>query len=152
MKKLIKFSIAGLFLFLIGFAFQNCHSNKSTINRIENQNIASKLNGVWFLSTIEGSRAKDVFKGPIPSLSFDMATRSISGNGGCNTYNGSFTLVGNIYTPTPLATTMMACAHQNQEGKLLTLLGERSTLILNNKTLQFVQNGRVVLEFTPKAR
>jgi heat shock protein HslJ len=48
----------------------------------------------------------------------------VSGNSGCNTYNGSYTLEGTALTVGPLATTMMACDQpiMDQEAQFLTAL------------------------------
>jgi heat shock protein HslJ len=153
MKNAIKFGFTGLFLLLTGFVFQSCDTAKNSTNQTENKELTSKLKGVWFLKSIEGTNVTDAFKGTIPSIIFDFDTHKVSGNGGCNQYNGEFTLSGNTYaTPAPMISTMMACIKENQESKLLDLLSKKSTLLLNNYTLQFIQNDKVVLEFTPKAR
>ncbi len=150
MKKLIKLSTAGLFLLLMGFTFHSCDTAKTVADTVENKDLGAKLVGVWTLTRIEGTQASDAFKGTIPTLSFDLASHRVSGNGGCNGYSGGFTLLGTMYTPTPMVSTMMACAQENKESRLLELLGKKSTLVFNNSSLQFVQSGNVVLEFSQK--
>ncbi|MDR2121930.1 MAG: META domain-containing protein [Flavobacteriaceae bacterium] len=152
MKNLTKISIAGLFLVLSGFVFQNCNTTKNITDRTEDRNLSSKLTGVWFLASIKGTKATDAFKELVPTLIFDFEKSEVSGNGGCNQYNGKFSLSGNVYAPAPMVSTLKACIKENQESELLELLSKKSTLQFNNYTLQFVQNNTVVLEFTPKAR
>ncbi len=150
MKNSIKLSIAVLFLLLTSFTFQSCDTAQNVVNTVENKDLGAQLAGTWILTSIEGTKAADAFKGTIPTLSFDLATHKVSGNGGCNNYSGGFTLISTMYTPTPMVSTMMACPQENKESRLLELLGKKSTLVFNNNILQFVQNGKVVLEFSPK--
>ncbi|MGM5630510.1 META domain-containing protein [Apibacter raozihei] len=152
MKNLIKFSFIGIFLTCISFTLQNCDTAKTVSDKVENKEIASKLKGTWVLKSINGVDAGTAFKGTIPNITFDFNEHRVYGNGGCNQFNGGFALIGNMFTPTPMASTMMACAQKNKESDLLTLLGQKSTLVFNNYTLQMVQNGKVVLEYTPLAR
>lgn len=150
MKKLISTS---LFILLLTFTIQSCNSaNNESLSKIENKEIASQLKGTWILSSIDGTIATNVFKGSIPTINFDLANHKVNGDSGCNQYNGGFVLIGNIFTPTPMVSTLMACPEANQEGKYIELLGKKSTLVFNNKNLEFVQNGKTVLVFSPKTK
>jgi len=165
MKKIIKFNFAGLMLALC-FSVQSCNTANNAANKIDEApppvaaekvennvgtGITSELKGTWTLVTIEGTAASDAFKGTIPYITFDADNHRVSGNAGCNRFMGGYALSGSVYEPALPATTQMACFQENQESKLLKLLGQKSSLVFNGSTLQFVQEGRVVLEFTPKA-
>ncbi|MDR3272062.1 MAG: META domain-containing protein [Flavobacteriaceae bacterium] len=156
MKKLVNFGLTGMFLSVLAFTVQSCETVNKTINKVEdtvgNKELESQLKGTWILKTIENSVAPDAFKGTVPYITFDTDNHKVSGNAGCNNFTGSFALLGSTYAPTVPASTLMACIEANQETKLLELLGKKSSLVFNNYTLQFVQNGKVVLEFTPKTR
>lgn len=152
MKNFSRITLIVLFMTSLGFTVQSCNTTNSITDKIENKELESKLGGTWVLKSINQTDVSKAFKGDTPTLIFDFANHQVSGNGGCNAYSGSFALLGNLYTPTPMISTKMMCPTENQELKLLELLAKNSTLIFNNYTLQFVQNGKVVLEFTPMAK
>lgn len=145
MKYLTKIYLTVFLIFGL-FTLQNCDSTKN----LANTEIASKLKGTWVLKSMDNTNVSDLFGGKMPILTFE--DQKISGNAGCNQYNGTYTLIGNKFIPSPFNTTRMACPQMDQENKFLENLGKTSTLNFNNYTLQFVQNNKVVLEFTPKAR
>lgn len=150
MKKFAKINLIVFIMTITGFTIKSCNTTNTITDKIENKDLESKLNKTWVLKSIEQTNVSDAFKEDIPSLMFDFTNHTVSGNSGCNQFNGGFALLGNLYAPTPLITTRMICPSKNQESKLLDLLAKKSTLIFNNYTLQFVQNGKVVLEFIPK--
>lgn len=149
MKNLIKISITSLFLLFLGTTFQSCNSTKNVAQKVDDKELQIKLRGTWYLTSIDGTLATNSFKGEIPTLNFDFDKNRTYGNAGCNQYNGSFALIGNVYNPSPMVSTLMACPEYNQEPRFLELMGKRSTLVFTNYTLQFVQDGKVVLEFAP---
>lgn len=149
MKNLIKISVASLFLLFLGTTFQSCNTTKNVAEKVDSKELQIKLRGTWYLTSIDGTSATDSFKGEIPTLNFDFDKNRINGNAGCNIYNGSFELIENMYNPSPMVSTFMACPEYNQEPRFLELMGIRSTLVFTNTTLQFVQDGKVVLEFAP---
>ncbi|CVK15718.1 MAG: META domain-containing protein [Apibacter sp.] len=148
MKNLIKISITSLFLLFLGTTFQSCNSTKHVVQKIDDKELQNKLGGTWYLTSIDGTLATESFKGKIPTLNFDFDKNRTNGYSGCNQYNGSFVLTGNVYNPSPMISTLMACPEYNQEPRFLELMGKRSSLVFRNYTLQFVQDGKVALEFT----
>lgn len=67
-----------------------------------------------------------------------------SGNAGCNTYNGTYTLDGSGISFGPLATTRMACASEDvntQEQAYLAALANTKTWDLHNGVLTFRDAG-----------
>lgn len=149
MKKIIS---SALLILALSFAMQSCNSTKNNnSSKSQSKEIANKLKGTWTLSSIDGITATNAFKGEIPSITFDFNSHKVNGNSGCNQYNGGFSLIGNIFTPTPMMSTFMSCPEVNQENKYIELISKKSTLVLKNNNLQFVQNGKTVLVFTPSA-
>jgi heat shock protein HslJ len=63
---------------------------------------------------------------------------TISGNAGCNTYNGTYTVSGQTMTIGPLATTRMACAPDvsKQEANYLEALGRVTTYTIRGDQLE----------------
>lgn len=133
--------ITSLFLLGLFISFQSCKTTQGTV--VEN----SDLDGQWVLKSMNGENAASIFKGKIPTLTFDVKKWSLFGNGGCNRYNGAFSLVkGKLLAPN-IASTMMMCTEANSEGLFLQALSNSPELFLNKGILTFKQNGKVVLEF-----
>lgn len=61
-----------------------------------------------------------------PTLQFDTAGTRISGNAGCNRYNGSVELSADSMRVGPLMSTKMACDQLELEQKFMSHLSEQS--------------------------
>lgn len=134
--KLLKFT----FLFLATTLIMSC----KTVKEIK----TSELTHKWILRSINGSNAAESFPGKTPTIEFDLAKNRISGNSGCNNYNGSYTLVGNKFSAPNLASTRMACVNGGEEHTYLQLLSKPSEISINkNGQLEFTQDGKIVLIF-----
>ena len=75
-----------------------------------------------------------------PTIAFDDQG-SVSGTGGCNTFNGEVTIDGSDLTFGPLATTQMFCAEEgvaDQEQAFLTALQDVTSYTVDDE-------GRLVL-------
>src|ERR1700748_185745 len=78
------------------------------------------LNGEWFLQPV---LASDISTGKVPSLNFDLAKKSFSGNTGCNSMHGTFRVDGrSLFFNDQIATTRMACTGYNEGAFLKNLL------------------------------
>lgn len=96
----------------------------------------SVVDGNWRVQTIAG---RPVLRGTTVTVSFDDGR--VTGNSGCNRFNGRFTLERGRLNAGPLITTRRACVgrFQNaQERDLLALLGERLSVSRN-------RNGKLVM-------
>lgn len=141
MKTLIK-SIVFLFtITAVAFTIISCNSVKP----IEK----SQLDGYWVLKTMNGQDAKSLFAGTLPSIEFNFADSLVTGNAGCNSYNGKFSLNDkNEFTVPQLAMTMMLCQEANKEGDFTKAMGEKSILSIDaNGLLTFTQDNKVVFQF-----
>jgi heat shock protein HslJ len=108
---------------------------------------AADLTGTWRLKAIQGASANARFTGKIPTLSFNADESRVSGNAGCNSYNGAFTLDGNSLSITKLRTTRMACADMESEKTFTGLLSGTSTVELDGNTLTLKDGNLVQLSF-----
>ena len=85
---------------------------------------ANPLEGSWIVTGF--NNGKQAVTSPIngTELTAVFTADSVSGSGGCNTYNGPYKLDGTKVTIGPLATTMKACeqAIMDQETQFLTAL------------------------------
>lgn len=68
------------------------------------------LEGTWTLTYLEGSKIEELYKNKIPSITFDVKNKRVSGNNGCNSFSGPLVQQGNnLSFSGPLATTRMFC-------------------------------------------
>lgn len=143
MKSILKASIFLLCAAVVAFGLQSC----SSVKPIEK----SKLEGNWTLKSLNGEAASDAFKTSLPTLQFDFAENRVSGNGGCNTYSGNFTLTDrNEFTAPNVIATMRACLDANKEPQYFTALSTANivlTLENNAQELTFTKDKKVLLHF-----
>lgn len=92
---------------------------------------ANPLEGEWLVTGY--NTGTEAVTGPISGTELTATFTpdgQVSGNAGCNTYNGPYKLDGTSLTVGPLATTMMACdqAIMDQETQFLTALQTPTTV------------------------
>lgn len=80
---------------------------------------------------------------------------TVSGNSGCNTYSGPYTVNGNNIQIGPLASTMMACEDpaglMDQEQQYLTALGTAATYQIEGNVLELrTSDGALAADFNKK--
>ncbi|SHG06064.1 META domain-containing protein [Dysgonomonas macrotermitis] len=110
-----------------------------------------QLDGSWVLTNIGGDDASVKFKdsATYPTLTFNIAENRVTGNGGCNVYNGGYKLTNNQLIVDKVVSTMMACPNLEGEGLFIENLSDTSTVsFLGADVLQLAKNGNVVLQFT----
>lgn len=78
---------------------------------------------------------------------------TLSGNSGCNTYNGTFTATGRMITVGPLASTRMACGDpagvMDQETQFLAALQSAATYKIEGTTLELrTSDGALAVQAT----
>ena len=103
------------------------------------------LSGEWILKTIAGGDVAELFKGKPATINFSEDV--VNGNGGCNSYRGTYKLDMNTITFGPLMSTKMACSSLEGENKFTQILASPVQATINGNVLIFNQNGNTVLEF-----
>ena len=75
------------------------------------ENTKNDLTGAWELDYIleSGSSLAELFPSKKPQITFDLANKKVTGNGGCNNFNGTITIAENNIKFGPLMSTKMAC-------------------------------------------
>lgn len=122
------------------FSLNSCQTEKS-IDPLE-------LEGFWVLKTMNGKEAKSLFAGAVPTIQFDFKTMNISGTGGCNRYNGTFTFEKNTLSAPNIAATQMLCFEDNAEPQYFIELAKENKLSIVNGILTMTNRDKeVVLEF-----
>lgn len=102
-------------------------ADKRSLNMPENSSIATyiapadtSLNGEWFLQPV---LASDTAAGKFPSIKFNVAKGTFTGNTGCNRMNGSFKRTDTSLTINEhIALSKMVCPGFNEAAFLKTLL------------------------------
>jgi heat shock protein HslJ len=111
----------------------------------------SALTGEWdALAINNGKEAVVSLQSGTTVTAIFGADGKLSGNAGCNTYNGTYTTDGDKITIGPLATTRMACeqAVMDQETAYLNALANASTYNLGKGTLELRDaNGALQVDY-----
>jgi heat shock protein HslJ len=100
------------------------------------------LSGVeWHAVMINNGRqgVEPVMEGTDPTATYDAAAGTVSGNAGCNQFNGPALVDGDSVKIGPLASTRMACADEaasTQEAAYLAALQAATTYEVRNQTLE----------------
>lgn len=116
---------------------------------MEDQSAA--LAGTWELNYISGPRIafEGLFPDKKPTLVFDVANKRVSGNGGCNNFNGSVNIDGPSIKFGPAAATMMACPGQG-EPLFFKTLDEITSFSVDGSTLNLIMGDIAVMRFQKK--
>lgn len=92
--------------------------------------------------------AKDYGKA---AIQFDVKTKKVTGNGGCNSFFGSYSATGNEISFTALGATKMACLDKDAsdtETRLLELLSAATVRFdVAEQTLNFYKNDQLIMMF-----
>ena len=110
---------------------------------------AADLAGVWKLQSINGKSEAETEIKKMPTLEFNFSERRLSGNAGCNRYNGAFTLENNVLNVTPLVTTRMACPNNMEmENEFVkTFTGKIDLEKESDNQLVMKKDGRTIITF-----
>ncbi len=106
---------------------------------------ASAIDGNWRVERVLGA---PVVRGASVTIAF--TGERVSGNTGCNSFNGTFRMERGRVTAGPLMTTRRACAGraaQQQEAALIRILGKRLSVTTNRagKLVLTAPNGETLL-------
>jgi|SRR5690606_6680354 len=73
-------------------------------------------------------------------IQFSTQENRLSGNSGCNSFGGTYTLKqGNRFETSQLISTMMACENMEIEDQFIGVLQKADTYIINENTLQITK-------------
>lgn len=124
--------------------FERVADNKQAIS-------SAILGGTWYLTKLGNQMATTIFnseRSTVPTVTFDLESKKITGTAGCNRLNTSFMLEESNIQIAPAVTTRMACP--NLEGESMFLQAFRGAFqpyMPDTNTLQLLRDGQVVLEF-----
>ena len=113
---------------------------------------AEELSGKWSLHVLKLDGEK-IVPGKKNQVWIDFKGDRVSGNGGCNSYGGTFTVDGDQLTFKELAWTEMACLDQavmKLENQYLQAIGKVKKFAVNDKELILTDtDGKVEIVFVP---
>ncbi len=134
--------ITSLFVFVL----QSCTTTKTVM--VEP---LPPLAGSWELTYIAGPQMPitQMFPEKVPTVVFDTTTNRIGGSAGCNSYSGSYKLIGrSIDLSAPMAATKMYCATGAAgETQFLLLLPKVNNYTINGDELDFKMSNQTILKF-----
>ena len=114
---------------------------------------AAAIVGSWNATSFyTGNAVESPATGSTPTAVFDAS--NVSGNGGCNSFNGAYSVKGDGITIGPLASTMMACAdpaRQTQEQQYLAALEAAKTFTVTGASLQLFRPGGTIAAIFERA-
>lgn len=111
------------------------------VEATDNSNEELLLDKKWKLTKLNGkplseldSAAQRVF------ITFSAEDHRVSGNSGCNSFGGTYTLKeGNRFETSQLISTMMACKNMEVEDQFIGILQKADTYIIHENTLQITK-------------
>ncbi len=107
------------------------------------------LNGTWVLTELTGATAAlDVlYPNKKPNVRFDTANLKLSGNAGCNTFNGPLKISGStIDLSAPMAMTRMLCPGDG-EKMFLDAFTTANGWTVRDQELRLMKNDMMVMKF-----
>lgn len=140
-----------LTLVFFGVVLISCNASKAPKG-----DAVSKLDGTWELNYITGPRIAfdGLYPNKKPTINFDVKEKRVSGNNGCNSFNGALVVTGNkIDLTQPMAVTKMMCmdAQQGEQVFMSTLPKITSYDVTDEgKTLHFISGDIAMMRFTRK--
>lgn len=110
------------------------------------------LHGSWILEKVYGAKEpfKILFPSKTPTVEFDLKTNRLSGNNGCNSYNGPFELKAGVLKISDLVSTRMFCEGVNESLFMTTLKMADSYMIDEGGRLDLMLGNEKILRFKPE--
>jgi heat shock protein HslJ len=112
---------------------------------------AGSLEGtLWKMTAYRNAEGEMVGSLPEVKTTAQFEDGNVSGNAGCNSYNGSYQVDGDEISFGPMMSTLMACPPpvMEQESGFMAALGMVATFEVSGETLTMIDEaGEVVLEF-----
>jgi heat shock protein HslJ len=140
-----------IFIFLITCCLlAACNSTKKTTAPASDP---ANLAGTWELNYVSGSTVlfDSLYHAKKPTINFDVNNNTVSGNTGCNNFNGKLDAAGNkINFNSPMALTKMFCPGEGENVFLATLKKVNAWSVSDGKTLTFISGDTALMRFTKK--
>ena len=121
-----------LFLLVALFLLNGCSSSNKAVetkNEVKVVKTDSLVGKSWVLTNLNGDTiVVDTLKNKTPFFMLRTVDK-ITGNNGCNIFNGSYTMAQDTIKVSALMTTMMACPNVTYEDNFLAFFRENLVII-----------------------
>lgn len=118
------------------------------ISQVKAQDVPKEqLADKWILKTINNRPTGELFTNKTPYIIFNFDIEQISGNSGCNMFNGKFNYGGGKFEAPNIESGNDVCPGNSDEAQLIKLLNKSSKLSIMNGELIFTQDDKPVLVF-----
>lgn len=120
----------------------SCTSSRNSAEQLNN------LNGNWTLTVFpnQSKTFAEFFSMKTPDLQLDVPNRRVSGSTGCNRATGGFTINGEEFRFSNLATTKMGCPGYD-EHVYIDALSRVNRFTLNADQLSLYQDSTMLMSF-----
>ena len=128
-------------------------NGSTTVAKLKAVEVSTGLNGNWELNYITGPRItfEGLYPGKKPTINFNMADSSASGNSSCNSYTVPVEVKGNKISFGEGLATLMACEGDGETVYFKTLRSVTSFKIGDdNNTLELIKDGIPMMRFARK--
>ncbi|NGF55697.1 META domain-containing protein [Parapedobacter sp. SGR-10] len=119
---------------------------------VANNESVAKLDGIWELDYISGPRIafEGLYPDKKPTIQFDVEKGRITGNGSCNSYNGSVKIDGYHISFGAIASTKMMCPHIQGEDVYFQTLKKINRFDVQDDQLTFIMDDIAMMRFKKK--
>lgn len=141
---------------LLAIIISSCNSTKDTTSKKENSTMkANLIDGLWEVNYIINTPKplNELFPKEKPTITFDSAKKAVSGNSGCNNFNGKCGIEGNsIKIDEAMALTRKMCLDMTGEQNFLETLKKVNAYSATNqgKTLNLIMGDIAVMRLERK--
>ena len=132
-----------------GSSYQDPHSKMSQEMHSElyQQEMLIILDGKWLIKQINDMPIDSLqFNGKQPFMIIDVTKEALSGNDGCNSFQGKVKVKTDKIIFGPTAGTLMACPHMDISGKIMKSFNEKElTYTLNDALILYEGDQQVMV-------
>lgn len=116
-------------------------------NELFQEEILKILDGKWLITQVNDMPIDTLqFNGKQPFLVIDVTKEALSGNDGCNSFQGKVSVKPDKIIFGPTAGTLMACPHMDMSGKIMKSFSEKElTYTLNDALILYEGDQQVVV-------
>ncbi|WP_140485206.1 META domain-containing protein [Flavobacterium sp. GSA192] len=137
----MKHYLTTISLFSLSLLFISCCTSKKSIseNTVSPKESTEIVEKYWKLIEIRGQKVTaDDFASKEPHLILKSADNRVTGNGGCNSFFGTYELQANLnrISFSKMGSTKMACMKPTVENEFLNVLETVDNYTVKNDTLQ----------------
>lgn len=131
----------------------SCNAPAGTTGKTSSKSTDVLFKNNWQLYSMNGNIVETSAGSKVPSMAFDMQKMTVSGNSGCNSFSGGFTVQEESLTFGNLATTRMMCEDMKVETAFLAAMPNVRKYIMAEGRLVFSDaEGKQLMAFDPVSK